>query len=97
MIIKKKRIVPRHILLAIKNDEELNKVCEHVTIASGGVLPNLHQILLQSKNSSHSLKGDAPPKQKSKKSTPKKQGDTSATDGDTTVNSTDDDDNTMEE
>jgi histone H2A len=29
--------------LAIRNDEELNKLLGHVTIAQGGVLPNIHQ------------------------------------------------------
>ena len=39
---KKSRIVPRHIQLAVRNDEELNKLMGGVTIASGGVLPNTH-------------------------------------------------------
>ena len=44
---KKSRIVPRHITtLAVKNDEELNKLLGGVTIASGGVLPNIHAVLL---------------------------------------------------
>ena len=38
---KKTRIVPRHILLAIRNDEELNKLLANTTIAEGGVLPNI--------------------------------------------------------
>ena len=38
---KKTRIVPRHILLAIRNDEELNKLLWNTTIAEGGVLPNI--------------------------------------------------------
>jgi len=43
---KKSRIVPRHIQLAVRNDEELNKLLGGVTIASGGVLPNIHAVLL---------------------------------------------------
>jgi histone H2A len=43
---KKTRIVPRHIQLAVRNDEELNKLLGGVTIASGGVLPNIHAVLL---------------------------------------------------
>jgi histone H2A len=35
---KKARIVPRHIQLAVRNDEELNKLLGNVTIASGGKL-----------------------------------------------------------
>ena len=43
---KKTRIVPRHIQLAVRNDEELNKLFGGVTIAAGGVLPNIHTVLL---------------------------------------------------
>ena len=43
---KKTRIVPRHIQLAVRNDEELNKLFGGVTIASGGVLPNIHSVLI---------------------------------------------------
>jgi histone H2A len=46
---KKSRIVPRHITLAVKNDEELNKPIGHMTIASGGVLPNIHVVILPKK------------------------------------------------
>eukprot|EP00168_Porphyra_purpurea_P006488 TRINITY_DN17_c0_g1_i2.p1 TRINITY_DN17_c0_g1~~TRINITY_DN17_c0_g1_i2.p1 ORF type:complete len:211 (-),score=54.67 TRINITY_DN17_c0_g1_i2:3-545(-) len=43
---KKTRIVPRHIQLAVRNDDELNKLLGSVTIASGGVLPFIHKDLL---------------------------------------------------
>ena len=46
---KKTRIVPRHIQLAVRNDEELSKLLGAVTIANGGVLPNIHQVLLPKK------------------------------------------------
>ena len=48
---KKKRIIPRHLQLAIRNDEELNKLLAGVTIAQGGVVPNIHSVLLPKKSS----------------------------------------------
>jgi C-terminus of histone H2A/Core histone H2A/H2B/H3/H4 len=57
---KKSRIVPRHITLAVKNDEELNKLLGGVTIASGGVLPNIHAVLLYVSFFRHSQRGIMP-------------------------------------
>jgi len=47
---KRVRIVPRHIQLAVRNDEELNKLLQDVTIASGGVIPNIHSVLIPKKS-----------------------------------------------
>ncbi|KAG9128803.1 hypothetical protein Leryth_009559 [Lithospermum erythrorhizon] len=49
---KKARIIPRHLLLAIRNDEELGKLLAGVTIAHGGVLPNINPILLPKRTGS---------------------------------------------
>ena len=42
---KKKTIGPRHLQLAIRNDEELNKIMAMTTIAKGGVMPNVQSAL----------------------------------------------------
>ena len=47
---KKTRIIPRHLQLAIRNDEELNKLLAGVTISKGGVLPNIQAVLLPKKS-----------------------------------------------
>uniref|UniRef100_A0A8B9RK84 MacroH2A.1 histone n=1 Tax=Astyanax mexicanus TaxID=7994 RepID=A0A8B9RK84_ASTMX len=70
---KKGRVTPRHILLAVANDEELNQLLKGVTIAAGGVLPNIHPELLAKKRGS---KGKleaviTPPPAKKSKSTKK--------------------------
>merc|ERR1711970_417159 len=56
---KKRRIVPRHVQLAVRNDEELHKLLGSVTIASGGVLPNIHATLLPKKSGTGKGKGSS--------------------------------------
>ncbi|XP_023854274.1 histone H2A-like [Salvelinus sp. IW2-2015] len=48
---KKTRIIPRHLQLAVRNDEELNKLLGGggVLLAQGGVLPNIQAVLLPKK------------------------------------------------
>ncbi|WZZ01325.1 hypothetical protein YC2023_073653 [Brassica napus] len=53
---KKNRINPRHLCLAIRNDEELGKLLHGVTIASGGVLPNINPVLLPKRSASQTEK-----------------------------------------
>ncbi len=43
------RIIPRHIQLAVRNDDELNQFFGNAIIASGGVLPNINAALLPEK------------------------------------------------
>ncbi|KAG8507266.1 Histone H2B type 1-C/E/F/G/I [Galemys pyrenaicus] len=50
---KKTRIIPRHLQLAIRNDEEPNKRLGRVTFAQGGVLPSTQAVQLPKENESH--------------------------------------------
>ena len=43
---KRTRVVPRHIQLAIRHDDELSKLMGGTTIAAGGVMPNIHVALM---------------------------------------------------
>ncbi|KAK4557421.1 hypothetical protein RGQ29_007254 [Quercus rubra] len=54
---KKTRIVPHHIQLAVRNDEELSKLLGSVTITNGGVWPNIHNMLLPKKTNTGSKSG----------------------------------------
>jgi len=49
---KKARIVPRHLQLAIRNDEELTKLLGHVIVSEGGVVPHIMPELLPTKTKS---------------------------------------------
>ncbi|KAJ3610285.1 hypothetical protein NHX12_022378 [Muraenolepis orangiensis] len=67
---KKGRITPRHIKLAVANDEELNQLLRGVTISNGGVLPRIHPELLSKKRGSR-VKVDtqvAPPEKREPRS-----------------------------
>merc|ERR1711928_6019 len=46
---KRKTINPRHLMLAVRNDEELSQMFSHAIIPGGGVLPNVHAVLLPKK------------------------------------------------
>nr|XP_005486490.1 histone H2A-beta, sperm-like [Zonotrichia albicollis] len=46
---RKTRILPRHILLAVRSDDELNKLFAGVIIPQGGVMPNILAQLLPKK------------------------------------------------
>jgi histone H2A len=43
---KRVRIIPRHIMLAVRNDEELNKLLKNVVLPDGGVIPSIHAVLI---------------------------------------------------
>ncbi|KAF3627271.1 putative histone H2A.2 [Capsicum annuum] len=47
---KRLRIIPRHIQLTVRHDEELNTLLDDVTICSSGVIPKNHNNLLRIQN-----------------------------------------------
>lgn len=49
---KKQRINPRHLLLAVRNDDELRRLLQGITISNGGVLPNINPHLIPNKSTS---------------------------------------------
>lgn len=51
---KKSRITPRTIQLAVANDNELGGLFQNVTLASGGVVPNLRSALTEKKKAKKS-------------------------------------------
>eukprot|EP01112_Ceratiomyxa_fruticulosa_P016286 TRINITY_DN4899_c0_g1_i1.p1 TRINITY_DN4899_c0_g1~~TRINITY_DN4899_c0_g1_i1.p1 ORF type:complete len:174 (+),score=26.21 TRINITY_DN4899_c0_g1_i1:207-728(+) len=67
---KRVRIIPRHIMLTIRNDEELNKLLADVTIGGGGVIPNIHESLVSAKTGEEEEEGEGGSSEKE----PKKSG-----------------------
>lgn len=51
---KRHRITPRHLCLAIRNDEELSKLVGNATISEGGVVPMIHPVLLPKRTTKRS-------------------------------------------
>ena len=66
----KNRIIPRHVILAVRNDDELGKLLAGVTIAHGGVLPNINPVLLPKKTAEKTPKEPKSPSKATK--SPKK-------------------------
>ncbi|XP_032456078.1 histone H2A-beta, sperm-like [Nasonia vitripennis] len=56
---KKTRIIPRHLQLATRTDEELNELLSGVTIAQAGVLPNIQSVLLPKRTSHKTDKSES--------------------------------------
>lgn len=69
---KKNRIIPRHVLLAVRNDEELGRLLSGVTIAHGGVLPNINPVLLPKKSEKAQSEGKQPKSPAKSTRSPKK-------------------------
>jgi len=69
--LKKVRIIPRHIMLAIRNDEELNKLLSDVTISSGGVVSKIHEVLLPPQHADHEEQAGKKPSSSQKERKPK--------------------------
>ncbi|KAE8793940.1 Histone H2A.1 [Hordeum vulgare] len=69
---KKTCIIPRHLLLDVRNDQELGRLLVGVTIAHGGVIPNINSVLLPKKSPAAAEKEAKSPKKKADTKSPKK-------------------------
>ncbi|KAI7741996.1 hypothetical protein M8C21_006844 [Ambrosia artemisiifolia] len=56
---KKNRIIPRHVFLAIRNDDELGKLLSAVIIAHGDVVLNINPVLLPKRTAAKEPKSPA--------------------------------------
>jgi histone H2A len=57
---KKKIISPEHINLALRSDPELAKLMYMVTIAQGGMLPNINDFLMPKKKGGKMMDASQP-------------------------------------
>lgn len=55
---KRARITERHVQLAIRTDNELNRLLENVTIPGGGVIPFVHNVLLPKRTTKRASKAN---------------------------------------
>ena len=69
---RKSNINPRHLQLASMNDEELSKMLGKHHIVGGGVLPNIHAVLLPDKNKKRKQQSARRKKARKKSRKPKK-------------------------
>eukprot|EP01083_Nonionella_stella_P178159 628611_1 len=53
---KKRTIAPRHIMLGIKTDDELNTLCQDVIFPGTGTLSRIEPVLLKKKHKKYSKK-----------------------------------------
>ena len=60
---KKITIYPRHIMLAVRYDEELNQLLSNVIIPSAGVVPHIHKLLLFEDQRKSRKLSQSPPKE----------------------------------
>ncbi|KAL4184654.1 hypothetical protein AMTRI_Chr10g2180 [Amborella trichopoda] len=64
---KKRCIIPRHVLLAVRNDDELGKPLARFTIPHGGVLPNINPVLIPKRSHKPETQEPKSPKSPTKK------------------------------
>jgi histone H3 len=62
---KSKTITPRHLLLGTESDEELSKLIKEsgCRFAAGGVLPNIHYMIVKKQKKEHKKKTTRKPKE----------------------------------
>lgn len=72
---KRRRIVPRDIQLAIRNDPEIDQLLHNVTIPCAGVVPNIHAVLLPKRSTPKRKHEETEPPRKKKAVEPEEDND----------------------